>query len=53
MESVDVTPTWEEITPTLLAILQNGQAEGRDFALKELLRMAKLADLYVESQKNK
>lgn len=50
MEYVDVTPTWEEITPILIFVLENGAPEGQEFAKRELLRMAKLADLYIESQ---
>lgn len=42
---VDVTPTWSEILPALLALLTMPQT--REDALMELSRMAKLADRQV------
>jgi len=50
MKTVDITPTWEAILPALLAVIENGNFEGRKVALEELTRMAQLADLYVTSQ---
>ncbi len=41
-ETVDLTPTWREILPALLAIFENGD---RRFAIDELTRMARLADI--------
>jgi hypothetical protein len=47
---IDCTPTWAGILPMLLAGLE-GSPTGRRMALEELTRMARLADLYVKSQK--
>ena len=45
-----MTPTWEGILPAILALLADGvKAETRGVAIAELERMAKLADLYVQS----
>lgn len=49
--TIDLTPTWEEILSTLLVLIENGDAKGRATARAELTRMAKLADLFVASQK--
>lgn len=51
VETIDVTPTWEQILATLLMLFENGKPEGRATAIAELQRMASLADLYVASQK--
>ncbi len=48
---IDVTPTWEEILPTLLTVYADGNATGRTAAREELERMARLADAYVKQQK--
>lgn len=48
MEKIDVTPTWQGITPALIAVLQNGDSQGRKIAKEEILRMAMLADLWVK-----
>jgi hypothetical protein len=50
MKTINITPTWENILPTLLAVIENGNFEGRKVALEEITRMAQLADLYVASQ---
>ncbi|NOU47374.1 MAG: hypothetical protein HOO86_09960 [Bacteroidales bacterium] len=52
-EYIDVTPTWAAMVPTFLLIIDNGNADGRKTVEGELFRMAKLADLYVASQKVK
>lgn len=44
MKYIDMTPTWEEILPTLLLLLSEGAPEGQKTAREELQRMAKLAD---------
>lgn len=49
----DITPTWEEITPLLARILRDADAVGQENALAELLRMARLADLYAAQQTKK
>lgn len=47
IEYVDVTPTWSEILPVLLA----GAEHGVQAAREELHRMARLADAYVAAKK--
>lgn len=49
IDTINLTPSWESILPTLLLLMQDGNAEGRKTAATELNRMAKLADLYVAS----
>jgi hypothetical protein len=50
-KTIDLTPTWEEITPVMIHIIRSGtdQKSVKDVE-KEMLRMAKLADLYVKHQ---
>lgn len=48
MKTIDVTPSWESILPTLLVLLKDGNAEGQAAAERELKRMAQLADSYVK-----
>ena len=51
MKTIDMTPTWSDILPILLRLVQNHNTY--EDAVIELTRMAKLADAYIESQKNK
>ena len=44
---IDITPTWEQIVPALLLCLESGNAFSREFAVGEITRMAKLADMKV------
>lgn len=44
---VDVTPTWSQIVPTLIHLIENSTSAGRECAFDELMRMAKLADMQV------
>ena len=48
METVDLTPKWEAITPVLLKILEQGKIRDSSDIKAELVRMARLADLWVE-----
>jgi len=50
-ETIDLTPSWEGLLPVLLHLLQGETSDSRKVASDELTRMAKLADLYVASQK--
>ena len=50
VRTIDMTPTWAGILPVLLLCVENSSPEGAQIAREELLRMAKLADLYVASQ---
>ena len=50
-ETIDATPTWENVLPLLMTCYEDGNARGRNFAYEELTRMAKLADAYVAHRK--
>ena len=50
-QTVDITPTWQEILPSLLVLLASDNRKSRDVAASELRRMAGLADGYVELSK--
>jgi hypothetical protein len=54
MHTVDLTPTWSDVLPAILAVIQNPDApqESRTMMFEELGRMAKVADRYVTFQKN-
>lgn len=49
MKTIDMTPTWEAVTPILVMTLQRtkNDPEATDIAQKELMRMANLADKWV------
>ena len=47
--TIDITPTWREILPALLALLE--MPHTRQTALDELTRMAHLADRQVAAIK--
>ena len=49
---IDMTPTWSDILPGLIAMLQNGTYESKKVATEELTKMAKLADQQVSQHKN-
>lgn len=44
MKYIDLTPTWAEIMPALVAVIENGTAEGVAMARKELARLAQATD---------
>jgi hypothetical protein len=48
-QAIDITPTWQGVVPLLIIGIENGSTSAR----AELYRMAKLADAYVASQKDK
>lgn len=50
MKTIDMTPTWEAVTPILIMTLQQNiaSAEAIEIAQKELNRMAGLADNWVK-----
>ena len=50
-KTVDVTPTWQGILPSLLILLKSESHKSRSLAESELRRMAGLADGFVENQK--
>jgi len=42
--TIDVTPTWQGILPTLVALIERGDYKGKKAAVSELNKVAKLAD---------
>lgn len=52
VQTIDITPTWQGILPSLLLLLQSDDYKARNIAESELRRMAGLADGYVELQKS-
>lgn len=44
IDYIDVTPTWRGLVPAFVALIENGDAEGRAHAIKELYRMADAVD---------
>jgi len=51
LETIDCTPSWQEVLPALITMLQEGSAETKSGAMTELMRMARLADAYNVMQK--
>jgi hypothetical protein len=49
--TIDLTPTWAQVLPALIVILENPATRGE--AIEELGRMADIADKYVELMRNK
>mgnify|MGYP001420103838 CR=1 FL=1 len=48
VEYVDITPKWIDVVPALIDWLTDTRhtKKSRDWAINEIIRMAKLADLY-------
>lgn len=44
---IDVTPTWEMVAIVWIEVLKSGSPTAQEAAKHEILRMARLADLYV------
>lgn len=44
-KTVTADPTWEQVVPVLIAMVQNGDRHGD--ARDELIRLAKIADAYI------
>jgi hypothetical protein len=52
MKTIDITPTWEALALHIAEIATNGTSfQARKIGEEELIRMAKLADLYVAIKK--
>ena len=52
LDHIDITPTWQGLLPSILKALANAEnPQVKEIMQDELLRMAKLADLYVQSTK--
>ena len=49
--TIDLTPTWEMHLSTCVMLIEAGDTQARAAAIMELVKMAKLADAYVASQK--
>jgi len=47
LKTIDLTPTWSNVLPVLLTVLESGSREGKQTAKIELSRMAEIADKYV------
>ena len=45
-ETIDVTPSWADLLPLFIAVIQDGNAEGQQTVTAELRRMAGAADLW-------
>jgi hypothetical protein len=53
MQTIDLTPTWEEIVPTMVHVLLNTDNELAKQAMRdELIRAGKLADMYGQAVKD-
>jgi len=53
MKTIDMTPSWSDVLPMLLAAHSDGSAEGIDIAQKELERMAAIADKWVQQERQR
>lgn len=49
MKTRDLTPTWSELLPALLAIYSDGEPDGRAFAVEQLAQMARICDAAADS----
>lgn len=49
-DSIDIKATWKATAQVLIALLQDGTETGKQLAKEEILRMADVADLHVQSQ---
>ena len=49
-KTIDITPTWESLAPVMIDIIKNPHAsfQSTKIAKEELLKMARVADKYVE-----
>lgn len=48
MKTINATPKWEDITPFLLKVLEEGKIRDSSDIKAELIKMSRLADLWVE-----
>lgn len=51
VETISLEMTWRDTLPLLLTVYADGSAKGRADCLKELQRMAHIADQYVADHK--
>ena len=53
IKTIDCTPTWEALLPTLLEVIEySSNYESKAAIKRELTRMAKIADKYVQAIKD-
>jgi hypothetical protein len=53
MRTIDLTPTWREIAPSLTALIHEGETfQARETGRIEMHKMAKLADIAAELAKH-
>lgn len=53
VQTIDITPTWINMLPLLIEFVSSDNPEVYGPAKAELIRMAKIADKYVEHSKIK
>jgi len=51
MKTIDITPTWRVAASLIALVLEDGNEKGKAGARAELLRMADLADKWVQHVK--
>ena len=51
MKILDMTPKWEELVPAFLAMIENGDARARAFAIGEITRAMRALDQFAEREK--
>lgn len=51
MRTIDLKPTWTETANMLLAIIENGTDDSKDFARAEIRRMGQIIDHLKAQQK--
>lgn len=49
IETIEYRPTWESLVSSFVMLIENGDAKGRAWAIEEITRMAKAADIAVAS----
>lgn len=51
MQSINLTPSWEETMSIYIAALENGNQEGKELARKKLMKLAKHLDTFFIARK--
>lgn len=52
-KTINIEMTWQNVMHSFILLLESGDAEGKALARDELIRCAKLADKFVELNKQK
>ena len=50
-ETIDITPTWSDVMPILIAAIRHGGEDGASVAEAELRRLAAEVDEIIREQK--